>query len=152
LHIHTTLAANLLCGKSENLYGSQLEINELKTYFPVQGEVIHIDNFGLVKLWLRKANLNFEENTPILLRLFDSNKNLKKEFKGIYANRMMNYKDDQIILYPGSSLLDNKLNMNEDDYRTSGLLEIGLVRNSNSSKVLNISLGDVVEIIKEELK
>jgi len=62
---------------------------------------------------------------------------------------MMNYEDNQIIVYPGSSLLDSKLKENNEKYRRSGLIEIGLVRNPNSSEFLKINLGDLIEIIKD---
>jgi hypothetical protein len=62
----------------------------------------------------------------------------------------MDYEDNQIIAYPGSALLDSKLKENNEKYRKSGLIEIGMVRNSDSSKSLNISLGDLIEITTKD--
>lgn len=150
LHIHAVAAANLLCGKDKKVIGTPLDTENIKTYNPEKGEVVHIDNFGLSKIWLRNSDLGFEEDTPILIKICDLNGNLKNEVKGFYSNRMMNYKDSEIIVYPGSSLLESKFKEDNERHRKSGLIEIGLVRNSESSKVLDIKLGDKIKIIKDE--
>lgn len=147
LHIHAVAAANLLCGQDKKLVGDPLNIQTANIYSPKEGEVVHIDNFGLSKIWLRHSDLNFEENTPVIVRIYDSNKNLKNEVKGFYSNRMMNYEDNSLIVYPGSSLLELKLKGDNEKYRKSGLIEIGLVRNPESSKTLKIQLGDIIKIM-----
>lgn len=150
LHIHTVAAANLLCGKDKKLIGDLLDINEIKMYNPKFGEVVHIDNFGLSKIWLRSSDLKMEEDTPVIIKIYNQKEELKKEVKGIYSHRMMNYEDDEIVVYPGSALLNLEYKKDNTKYKKSGLIEIGLVRNSESSKVLGIKLGDIIKIVKNK--
>lgn len=149
LHVHSVVAAKLLMGENFEKVGDKLKLEDIKFYEPKKGEVVHIDNFGLSKIWLRESDLKLEEDAPIKIKIYDPNRKLKSEFSAFYSNRMMNYEDDQIIVYPGSSLLDSKLKENNEKYRKSGLIEIGLVRNPNSSEFLRINLGDLIEIIKD---
>ncbi|MDP2628583.1 MAG: SAM-dependent chlorinase/fluorinase [Nanoarchaeota archaeon] len=150
LHVHSVAAAKLLMGDNFEKVGNKLELENIKIYEPKEGEVVHIDNFGLSKIWLRESDLKFEEDTPIKIKVYNFKGELKSEFNGIYSNRMMDYEDNQIIAYPGSALLDSKLKENNEKYRKSGLIEIGMVRNSESSKYLNISLGDLIEITTKD--
>ena len=150
LYVHTVAAANLLCGKDKKLIGDPLNPNDVKIYNLKEGEVVHIDNFGLSKIWLRGVDLMLEEDTPVLIKIYNPNGELKKEVKGVYSNRMMNYEDEKVLVYPGSSLLNSKFEEDNETYRRSGLIEIGLVRNPESSKILNIQLGDTIKIIKDK--
>ena len=150
LHVHSVAAAKLLIGGTFEKVGDKLKSENIKTYEPKKGEVVHIDNFGLSKIWLRESDLKLEEDTPIKIKIFNSNKQLKSEFKAVYSNRMMNYENNQIIVYPGSSLLEQKLKEKNEEYRKSGLIEIGLVRNPNSSEFLKLNLGDLIEIMKDK--
>jgi hypothetical protein len=49
---------------------------------------------------------------------------------------MMDLPDNTVVVYPGSSLLDSSKIDDMEEYRKSGLIEIGLVRNPNSAKEL----------------
>ena len=150
LHVHSVAAAKLLIGGTFEKVGDKLKSENIKTYEPKKGEVVHIDNFGLSKIWLRESDLKLEEDTPIKIKIFNSNKQLKSEFKAVYSNRMMNYENNQIIVYPGSSLLEQKLKEKNEENRKSGLIEIGLVRNPNSSEFIKLNLGDLIEIMKDK--
>ncbi len=147
LHVHCLVATKLLSGERPEDIGERINPKNLKTYEPKKGEVVHIDNFGISKIWMRESDLGLKENTPIGIKVYNPTNKLKGEFKGIYANRMMDYKNNQIIVYPGSSLLDQELKGNNEKYRKSGLIEIGLVRNPNSCKFLKTNLGDIIKII-----
>ena len=150
LHVHAVIAAKLLCQEDPELIGNSLDSKKVKIYTPKKGEVVHIDNFGLSKIWLKNNDFMFEEDTPILIKIYTQNGSLKKEIKGIYSNRMMNYEDNKVVAYPGGSLLDPNFKNDIEKYRTSGLIEVGLVRNPQSSKFLNIELGDIIKIIKDK--
>jgi len=150
LHVHAVAAANLLCGKDKSIIGDHLKNDDVKTYSPKLGEVVHIDNFGLSKIWLRSSDLELGEDTPIKIKIYNSKEKLKKEVNGIYSNRMMNYEDNKVIVYPGSALLDLKSKEDNEKYRKSGLIEIGLVRNSESSTTLNIQLGDIIKVVEDK--
>lgn len=152
LHIHTVVASKLLCGENKEELGEKITNRNVNIFSPKEGEVVHIDNFGLSKIWLREKDIGITENMPIEMEIFDSSSNLKKTIKGIYSNRMMNYEDNSLMVYPGSSFLDSNHN-DDEEHRRSGLIEIGLVRNPKSSEALGIELGDIIKIkmrIKDE--
>ena len=89
------------------------------------GTVMHIDNFGNLKLFH-----HFEEkpqNGDKYIIKFNG-----QELNLIYNKRMMEKEDGEMIIYPGSSF---------------GYTEIGIVRGNFSSKY-NIKNGDIVEIRK----
>jgi len=144
LHIHTVIAGNLLLGNKEEEFGTLIAEKEILKKMPSKGEVLHIDNFGLIKVWARMEDFNFIEGDKVSIKILNSN----RIFEGIFSNRMMNYEDNALIVYPGSSMLDKSRFDNIEEYRKSGLIEIGLVRNPNSAKELGINLGDIVEIKK----
>jgi hypothetical protein len=59
---------------------------------------------------------------------------------------MMDYPDNTFCIYPGSSLLKKDWISDLRKFRRSGLIELGLVRNPNTARELDISLGDIIEI------
>lgn len=146
LHVHTTAAANLLSGEDKEKIGKKKSLSDLKIEFPKKGEVVHIDNFGLIKIWMRREDIPFSEDSKIMIKIFDNKGNIKGEEEAIYSHRMMNYEDDALIIYPGSSLLNKNLINDNENFKKSGLLELGLVRNPNSAKNLNIKMGDILII------
>ena len=146
LHIHTVVASKLLCGAKKEELGEKIPDQNIKTFSPKEGEVVHIDNFGLSKIWLREKDMGISENMPIEVEIFDSSSNLKKTINGIYSNRMMNYEDNSLMVYPGSSFLNSNYKDNDEKYRRSGLIEIGLVRKPKSSEALGIELEDIIKI------
>lgn len=142
LHIHTTIAGNLLFGTKEKELGNLIRDIDILKKMPSPGEVLHIDNFGLIKIWARMKDFDFKEGDKIIIKSVNSN----RIFEGIFSNRMMDQEDNALIVYPGSSFLDKSKFNNIEEYRRSGLIEIGLVRNPNSAKELGINLGDIIEI------
>jgi|SRR3989339_151960 len=148
LHVHTVTAGKLLSGVSEEEIGNKIDDKKINQIIPRKGEVIHIDNFGLIKIWTKVSDFDLMDGDRIKVKISNSDKTLE----GIFSNRMMSYGDESLIVYPGSSLLDKRLLDDVDKYRKSGLIEIGLVRNPNSAGELGINLGDVIEIIKIDKK
>lgn len=144
LHVHTVTAGRLLNNGSKEELGNKISEGKIVRLIPSRGEVMHIDNFGLIKIWAKIDEFNFVEGDKVKIKLVNSN----RIFEGIFSNRMMNYEDNTLIVYPGSSLLDKSKFNSSEEYRKSGLIEIGLVRNSNSARELGISLGDIIEIKK----
>jgi S-adenosylmethionine hydrolase len=144
LHVHTAIAGKLLCETPEEELGIPISENTIKKIMPKNGEVVHIDNFGLIKIWNRICDFDFLENDKVKLRVANAN----KTFEAIFSNRMMNFEDNTLVIYPGSSLLDKSKTDDIEDFRKSGIIEIGLVRNKNSAKELGINLGDLIEIEK----
>jgi len=146
LHVHAIVAARLLRGDKKKDIGIKIPIKDVKIIKPEKGEVIHLDNFGIIKIWDRAYKYNLKENSEINIKIINKNGKTKKVIKGIYTERMMSLSDRTITVYPGSSLLDNSKNKIEEEYRKSGLLELGIVRNTNSAKALGISIGDIIKI------
>ena len=146
LHVHTVIAGNLLNKISKELIGNRISLENIKTLEPKKGEIVHIDNFGLIKIWSKIEDNNFDEDSKVNIKILNSKGQLIKNLKGVYSNRMMNYQDNCLIVYPGSSLLDKDKINDMEGYRKSGLIEIGLVRNSNGAKELGVKIGDVIKI------
>ncbi len=144
LHVHTVTSGKLLRGVSEEKIGNKINEEDISQITPSKGEVMHIDNFGLIKIWGKIKDFNLVEGDKVKIKAINSN----RIFEGIFSNRMMNYEDNALIVYPGSSFLDKSKFDNIEEYRKSGLIEIGLVRSSNSARELGISLGDIIEIEK----
>jgi S-adenosylmethionine hydrolase len=142
LLVHTVIAGKLLRGDSEEKLGNKISESNLRRIFPREGEVLHIDNFGLIKIWSRIEKFNFFDGEKVKLKINNSGHNLE----AIFSNRIMNFENNALVIYPGSSLLDKSKIKNIENYRKSGLIEIGLVRNTNSAKKLGIKLGDIIEI------
>lgn len=142
LHIHTIIAGNLLKGVQKKELGNKIDRNNILQITPSKGEVIHIDNFGLIKIWAKMKDFDFIEGNKVKIKAIKAN----RIFEGIFSNRMMDYENNALIVYPGSSLLDRSKFDNVEEYRKSGLIEIGLVRNPNSAKELGISLGEIIKI------
>jgi len=70
---------------------------------------------------------------------------LIKEIIGVYGTRMMNYPDNTLVVYPGSSLLNKFIKESKENRDpTSGLIEIGIVRETNSAEKLGVKLGSIV--------
>ncbi len=58
LHIHTEIAGSLLKGIGGDKLGERISLENIKTLDPKKGEVVYIDNFGLIKKLLEKIKLN----------------------------------------------------------------------------------------------
>ncbi|MCX6796436.1 MAG: SAM-dependent chlorinase/fluorinase [Candidatus Falkowbacteria bacterium] len=144
LHMHTVIAGKLLRGDSEEKLGSKISESNIKKIFPRKGEVLHIDNFGLIKIWNRTGDFDFFDGGKVKLKVVNSSKTLD----AIFSNRMMNFEDNTLVVYPGSSLLDKSKINSIEEYIKSGLIEIGLVRDPDSAKKLGVNLGDIIEIEK----
>jgi S-adenosylmethionine hydrolase len=99
-----------------------------------RGMVIHIDNFGLLKIY-EKLNLfkdmGLKEGDKVDIIVKGQNKS-----KAVYRKRMMDENDGKLVIYPGSSL--------------GGLPEIGRVRMTDAPKKLKLKIGDIVEFKKSK--
>jgi S-adenosylmethionine hydrolase len=121
-HVHAPSVGALMAGLSPTELGLPLEPD----YKPVdsicpRGTIVHIDNFGNAKL--KFASDEFHSTAPgsCFNVVFPGDVSLRAK----YGVRMMEFEDDDWVLYPGSSL---------------GLLELGQVRNIG---LLSTNLGRV---------
>jgi len=145
LHIHTFIAGSLLCGLNEEKIGVKMSSKKVKKIEFKKGEVVHIDNFGLIKIWSRINEYDFKEGDLVRIKILNKEGILIKEIIGVYGNRMMNYPDNTLVVYPGSSLLNKSIKESKENRDpTSGLIEIGIVRETNSAEKLGVKLGSIV--------
>ena len=127
-NVHTINVANMINGIPYHDFGMPFPAEKLNPINIPTGTVVHIDNFGLIKI--KGERLNLKNNQKV--KIFKNNKFL---LEAKYADRMMNNKDKEWILYNGSSL----------DFP-----ELGTVRYKNGYKDMDIKIGDIItwEIIQ----
>jgi S-adenosylmethionine hydrolase len=122
-YVHSKIVAELANGSNYNSMGKPIRKNLLKKIKIKKGTIIHIDNFGLIKIFDKIKNT--KENMKYKVYI-----NSKKFVIATFSKRMMNQPTNTWTIYPGSSL--------------NSLLEIGKVRNINGAKELNAKIGDIV--------
>lgn len=124
-YVHAPAVGKIARGVELKELGNPFSVEKIRHIKMERGTVIHIDNFGNLKLFHK-----FEEepkNGDKYVIKFNG-----QEINLIYNKRMMEREDGEIIIYPGSSF---------------SYTEIGIVRDHFSSKY-NIKNGDIVEIKK----
>lgn len=126
-YVHAPAVGKIASGVPISELGNKFDINKLRHVEMREGTVMHIDNFGNLKLFHR-----FEKE-PQNGDIFEIKFN-NQTINVTYNKRMMEKNDGDIIIYPGSSF---------------GFTEIGIVRGHFSTKY-NIKNGDVVEVRKVE--
>ena len=118
--------ADILNGRKINTLGKIFSKEKIRKANIVNGTVVHIDNFGLIKIYGKIPN-NLTIKQKVSIRTSRGH-----EFTAIFDNRMMNNPDNSWVLYPGSSLW--------------GLPELGKVR-ANGAAELGIIEGDKIDFI-----
>lgn len=93
-----------------------------------QGLVLHIDNFGNLKVYNRSSELNAGVGDK--LNLFIGERELGT---AVYTRSMKELDAGTLAVYKGSSM---------------DLLEIAIVRKMNTDKDLSVKIGDVISITK----
>lgn len=124
-YVHAPAVGKVASGIELKELGHPFEVDKIRHIKMEAGTVMHIDNFGNLKLFHK-----FEEepkNGDRYIIKFNG-----QELELIYNKRMMEKENGEIIIYPGSSF---------------GYTEVGIVRDHFSSKY-NIKNGDIVEIKK----
>jgi S-adenosylmethionine hydrolase len=122
-HVHAPNIAKLLVGIPLEELGEKFPKESVATFDIKDGTIIHIDNFGLMKI--KSSPLSFEEGQKF--RIF---KNGKYIIDATFAKRMMCLEDRDWVLYPGSSL--------------KSFLELGSVRYKEGVKEIDAHIGDVL--------
>lgn len=127
-YIHAPIAANFASTADLNSVkiGDFSEQDLLKVEY-AQGTVVHIDNFGVIKLMHKDQQLAATPGDKFNLSI-----NNEVISTGTYCKSMKECNDGELAIYKGSSL---------------DLLEIGLVRELETAKTLGIEIGDVVKLV-----
>ena len=124
-YVHAPAVGKIASGVELSRLGQPFDISKIRVIEKKNGTVMHIDNFGNLKLYHK-----FEDN-PTDGDLYKITIN-NKVYEIIYNTRMMARNDGELIIYPGSSF---------------GFTEIGIVR-GNFAKTYNIKNGMIIKIEK----
>ncbi len=121
-YVHSPVVAKMASGIPFREYGKRIGRNRLNKFSIPDGTVVHIDNFGLMKI--KGKPLIYKEGEIVNLFV-----NGKKSVTAVASERMMNHEDGTWVLYSGSSM---------------GLPELGKVRCKDGAKELNVKVGDIL--------
>ncbi len=124
-YVHSPAVGKAASGIDLKELGNPFSLSMLRKVTIQEGTVLHIDNFGNLKLFHK-----FSEDVKDGDKFYIEFNNTKLEV--VYNKRMMEKEDGQIIIYPGSSF---------------GFTEIGIVRGF-FAKEYSIKNGDVIKIYK----
>ncbi len=122
-YVHAPIAAKVASGVSLHEIGTTFDPERITYCDLKEGTVVHVDNFGVPKIFSKLTNLVEGQ----LVEIF-----VNDEQKGIatYTHSMKNLPDGTLAIYLGSSL--------------HRLTEIGIVRSLETAVKLNIKVGDIV--------
>lgn len=122
-HVHAPNIAKLVMCTPLDDIGKKFSKESLNNIDIKDGTIVHIDNFGLMKI--KGETPNFADGAK--LKIF---KNGKYILDATFANRMMSHDDKEWILYAGSSL--------------NAMPELGTVRYKNGYKDIDAKIGDIL--------
>lgn len=123
-YVQIPTAAKIIAGVSLDEIGIRKSKSFLKDYSIPHGTVVHIDNFGLMKIKAPKLEA-FSEGDKLKVYV-----NGQYKITAIYSEKIKKQEDGTWVLFTGSSLY--------------GLPELGRVRSQNSAKELDIIEGDII--------
>lgn len=124
-YVHAPAVAQIAMGKLLKDMGQSFDIEKVVKIDILDGTIVHIDNFGLIKFIGKLPKC--EDGDKFEIKIND------KLLKTVYARRMMSMDDNEWVIYPSSSL---------------NLLELGKVRNITGAKKLDIKIGDIIKFKK----
>lgn len=122
-YVHAPNVAKLVAGVPMDSFGKLFAKEALATLDIDSGTIVHIDNFGLLKIMGETPK--FEEGQKFKISI-----NGEERFEAKFSNRMMTQDDRDWVLYAGSSL--------------HSLPELGTVRYAEGYKEFGIKIGDKV--------
>ena len=124
-YVHAPAVGKLASGVQPSELGNSFDIKKLRHVSMQEGTVMHIDNFGNLKLF-HKFQDDIQDGDKFVINV----NGLERPV--IYNTRMMARDDGEVIIYPGSSF---------------GFTEIGTVR-GNFAEENKVKNGDLVKIRK----
>lgn len=122
-YVHAPNVAKLVAEVPLEEFGKKFPKESLAELEIKDGTIVHIDNFGLMKI--KGSPLSFAEGEK-----FQILKNDKYVLDAVFAKRMMSLDDKAWVLYCGSSL--------------NSLPELGSVRHKEGYKEIGARIGDVI--------
>jgi S-adenosylmethionine hydrolase len=128
-YVHAPNVAKLVAEIPFKTFGKKFSVDKLSKLEIPNGTIVHIDNFGLMKIKGETPKYNEGQKFKVFV-------NGEYKLVAVFSNRMMSREDKEWVLYVGSSL--------------HGLPELGTVRYKEGYKNMNFKIGDIVTW--EELK
>jgi len=122
-YVHAPNVAKLSAGISFNTFGKKFDKKDLSNLDIKVGTIVHIDNFGLMKIMGETPN--YEEGDKFKVFV-----NGDYKLDATFSNRMMSRDDKEWIIYKGSSL--------------HGMPELGTVRYKKGFEDMGFKIGDIV--------
>jgi S-adenosylmethionine hydrolase len=122
-YIHAPTVAKIASGVPYEEIGERRDRNFLIDFAIDDGTIVHIDNFGLMKI--KGETPQYKNGSRLKIYV-----NGKETVEAIYTKRMMSLDDGMWVLYPGSSL--------------NHMPELGKVRCKDGAEVLGVKIGDKI--------
>lgn len=123
-NVQAPTAAKILSGIPLSEIGDIADKSILKEYVIPEGTVVHIDNFGLMKI-KAPTLYGLKEGTELNLLI-----NNNKKIEALYSEKMKRHQPGTWVIYPGSSL--------------NGMPELGRVLSPNSAGEIGVKIGDII--------
>ncbi len=123
-YVHAPAVTQMAMGKPLNEMGHPFDVEKVIKLNILEGTIVHIDNFGLMKFTSDLIDLKEGDQLNVSVN--------GKTLQAVYSKRMMNRETGEWVIYPGSSF---------------DLPELGKVR-ENGAKELNIEIGDIITLKK----
>lgn len=120
-YVHAPNVAKLVANVPYDMFGKPFDPSALTKLDIVPGTVVHIDNFGLLKI--QGDTPSFDEGQVVRVSV-----NGEYRFDAMFSRRMMSQDDGVWVLYAGSSL--------------HSLPELGTVRDAGGYERAGIRIGD----------
>lgn len=121
-YVHSPTVAKMASEIPFKEYGKEISRDKLCDFSIPNGAIVHIDNFGLIKI--KGEFPNYQDGTKVKIFV-----NGKESTVAVISERMMNQNTGTWVLYPGSSM---------------DLPELGKVRCKDGVKELNVRVGDII--------
>ena len=121
-NVHAPAVGKFLAGATFDEIAKPFAKSKIRHLSIKKGTVVHIDNFGLIKIYL-------DASTFLADKLYKVEVG-KYHMEIPFSPRMRSLSDCEWTLFPGSSL---------------GLLELGCTR-ANTAKNLDVKIGDIIKI------
>ena len=100
-YVHAPAVGKIASGVPINELGNPFDIDKVRHIKMKKGTVMHIDNFGNLKLF-HKFSKEPKDGDKYLIKFND------EEIELVYNKRMMEGEDGELIIYPGSSFFNRQ--------------------------------------------
>lgn len=125
-YVHAPAVGRIAAGAPLNSLGTPFATQKVRGGQPLQGELVHIDNFGNGKFPWDRTGWRYGDRIRVDVG--------RLHLEGVYWKRMMERSDSEWVIYPGSSFGLTEIGQ----VRALGLLQSG-VQPGDTMRLLNLS-------------